>query len=263
MNHHSQSNILVAWIGLRTIVRREIIRICRIWAQTLLPPAITTALYFIIFGTLIGSQVQPIKDFSYVQYITPGLIMMTVISNSYGNVVTSFFGAKFQKHIEELLMSPMTNFYILTGFLLGGVVRGVMVGAIVTLISLFFSKISIAHFFLMLYVLIMTSLLFSLAGFLNGLYAKNFDDVTIIPAFLLTPLTYLGGVFFSINMLPTFWQKFAMLNPIFYNLNAFRYSFLGIEESNIFYSLGMLSFVTLVLYIYSWHLLNKGVGIRT
>ncbi|MBP9721540.1 MAG: ABC transporter permease [Gammaproteobacteria bacterium] len=249
-------------IGLYTVVRREIIRILRIWPQTLLPPAITTALYFIIFGQLIGKQIAPINNYSYIQYITPGLIMMAVISNAYGNVVTSFFGAKFQRHIEELLISPMSNFYILTGYLLGGVIRGLLVGLIVTLISLFFSKIAIAHYLLTIYVLLMTALLFSITGFINGIYAKNFDDTSIIPVFFLTPLTYLGGVFFSISMLPSFGQNLAMINPIFYNINAFRYSLLGIEESNIFYSVSMLSLITLGLYYYAWHLLNKGVGIR-
>jgi ABC-2 type transport system permease protein len=228
-----------------------------------LPPAISTILYFIIFGALIGAQIAPIHNVSYIQYITPGLIMMAVINNSYTNVVTSFFGAKFQRHIEELLMSPMPNFLILTGYLLGGVTRGLLVGIIVSVISLFFSKIYIAHFGLMVYVLFMTALLFSLTGFINGIYAKDFDDTSIIPVFFLTPLTYLGGVFFSISMLPTFGQKLAAFNPVFYNINAFRYSFLGIAESNIFYSIGILSFITIALYLYAWRLLNIGVGIRS
>ena len=249
--------------GLYTIVRREIIRILRIWTQTLLPPAITTTLYFIIFGSLIGRQIAPIENFTYMQYITPGLIMMAVINNAYSNVVSTFFGAKFQRHIEELLISPLPNFYILTGYVLGGVVRGLLVGTIVTLIALFFSKIHITHLFLMFYVLLITAILFSLAGFINGIYAKNFDQTSIVPVFFLTPLTYLGGVFFSISMLPYYGQKLAMINPIFYNINAFRYSFLGLAESNVYGSLIVLSLATLFLYLIALNLLNKGVGIRT
>ncbi len=250
-------------IGLYTILRREVIRILRIWTQTLLPAAITTTLYFIIFGSLIGSQLAPIANFSYMQYITPGLIMMAVINNAYSNVVSTFFGAKFQRHIEELLISPLPNFYILTGYVLGGVVRGLLVGTIVTVIALFFSKIHITHIFLMLYVLLITAILFSLAGFINGIYAKNFDQTSIVPVFFLTPLTYLGGVFFSITMLPPLGQKLAMFNPIFYNINAFRYTFLGLADTNVYGSLIILSLATVFLYGYALRLLNKGVGIRT
>ena len=189
--------------------------------------------------------------------------MMAVINNSYGNVVTSFFGAKFQRHIEELLISPLPNFYILTGYLLGGVIRGLLVGFIVTIIALFFSHIYIAHVYLMIYVLLVTALLFSLTGFINGIYAKSFDDTSLIPVFFLTPLTYLGGVFFSISMLPAFGQKLAMINPIFYNINAYRYSFLGIAESNVYNSVIILTVVTAFLYWYALYLLDKGKGIRT
>lgn len=249
-------------IGLYTIVRRELIRVIRIWPQTILPSAITTALYFIIFGSLIGRQISNINDFTYVQYITPGLIMLAVINNSYTNVVTSFFGAKFQRHIEELLMSPLPNIYILTGYVLGGVIRGLIVAVIVTIVALFFSQITIAHSFLMCYVILMTSLLFSIGGFLNGLYARKFDDTSIIPTFILTPLTYLGGVFFSSSMLPAYGQKLALINPIYYMINGFRYSFLGVEEIPIFNSLLVLSILTVILFYLALYLLNKGIGIR-
>lgn len=250
-------------IGLYTIVRREIIRILRIWPQTILPSAITTALYFIIFGSLIGQQIANINNYSYVQYITPGLIMLAVINNSYTNVVTSFFGAKFQRHIEELLMSPMPNILILLGYVLGGLMRGLIVGIVVTIVALFFSHIRIAHFGLMCFVILMTSLLFSIGGFLNGLFATKFDDTSIIPTFILTPLTYLGGVFFSSSMLPGFGQKLALINPIYYMVNGFRYSFLGIEEVNIYSSLTILSMLTIALFVLAWQLLDKGLGIRS
>ncbi len=250
-------------IGFYTIIRREYIRIIRIWPQTLLPPAILTSLYFIIFGSLIGQQLASINQFSYAEYITPGLIMLSVINNSYANVVTSFFGAKFQRHVEELLISPMPNFLILTGYVFGGVIRGLIVGIIVTLVALFFSKITIIHSVLMCYVIFMTSLLFSLGGFINGVFAKKFDDTSIIPTFILVPLTYLGGVFFSRSMLPLFGQQLALINPIYYIISAFRYSFLGIEEINIFYCILMITSLTLVLYLWAWNLLNKGIGIRT
>lgn len=252
-----------AIIGLYTIVRREVIRILRIWPQTLLPAVIMTSLYFIIFGSLLGRQITSIHNFSYVEYITPGLIMLGVINNSYANVVTSFFGAKFQKHIEELLVSPLSSLLILTGYVLGGVIRGVLVGLLVTIVALFFGKIHIVHFTVMIYVLVMTALLFSIAGFINGLFARKFDDTSIVPTFLLTPLTYLGGIFFTIDMLPSFGQKLAMLNPITYKITAFRYSFLGIEEINIYYCLFIITVLTLVLFITAWRLLYKGFGIRT
>lgn len=250
-------------IGLYTIVRREFIRIIRIWPQTILPAAILTTLYFIIFGSLIGRQLENINQYSYIQYITPGLIMLSVINNSYANVVTSFFGAKFQRHIEELLISPMPNLLILTGYVFGGIIRGILVGIIVTLVALFFSKITIMHSLLMCYVVFMTSLLFSLGGFINGIFARKFDDTSIIPTFILVPLTYLGGVFFSRSMLPDFGQSLALLNPIYYIISAFRYSFLGVEEVNIYYCLVIITSLTIILYTWAWYLLNKGVGIRS
>jgi ABC-2 type transport system permease protein len=249
-------------ISLYTIVRRELLRIIRIWPQTILPPIITTALYFLIFGSLIGSQVAAINSHSYIQYITPGLIMLAVINNSYTNVVTSFFGSKFQRHIEELLISPTPNFLILTGYILGGVTRGVLVGLLVTIISLFFTNLHIMHFGLMCYVIFMTCILFSLGGFINGIYARNFDDTSIIPTFFLTPLTYLGGVFFSSSMLPSFGQTLALINPIYYIINAFRYAFLGIEEVNIYFAVSILTLTAISLYFFAWYLLHKGIGIR-
>lgn len=250
-------------IGFYTILRREFIRVTRIWPQTILPSAITTALYFIIFGSLIGRQISDINNFSYIQYITPGLIMLAVINNSYANVVSSFFGAKFQRSIEELLTSPLPNFYILLGYVFGGVIRGLLVGLVVTVVALFFSKIQISHLFLMTYVIFTTSLLFSIGGFLNGMFSRKFDDTSIVPTFILTPLTYLGGVFFSSSMLPSFGQKLALINPIYYVISAFRYSFLNIEDVNITSCLTILTLLTISLYLIAWYLLNKGVGIRS
>lgn len=250
-------------IGFYTIIRREFMRIIRIWPQTILPSAITTALYFMIFGSLIGRQISNIGSYSYIEYITPGLIMLAVINNSYANVVASFFGAKFQRSIEELLTSPLPNIYILLGYIFGGVLRGLVVGIVVTLVALFFTHIKIAHLFLMCYVVFTTSVLFSIGGLINALFAKNFDHTNIIPTFILTPLTYLGGVFFSSSMLPSFGQKLALINPIYYVINSFRYSFLGIQEVNIINALTILTLLTIATFYFAFTLLNKGIGIRS
>jgi ABC-2 type transport system permease protein len=252
----------IYYVALFTIVRREIIRIIRIWPQTLLPAVITTALYFLIFGSLLGKQISSIKGYSYIEYITPGLIMLGVINNSYSNVVTSFFGAKFQHHIEELLIAPLPSLLILIGYALGGVLRGVFVGVLITIVALFFGKVHTAHLGIIIYVLIMTALLFSLAGLINGLFARSFDETSIVPTFILTPLTYLGGIFFTIDMLPSFGQKLAMLNPITYMINAFRYSLLGIEEISIYLSLGIITGLCIILFLWAWRLLSKGFGIK-
>ncbi len=249
-------------IALYTLARKETLRILRIWPQTLIPPAITTMLYFLIFGHIIGNRIDNIKGFTYAEYIVPGLILMAVINNSYANVVTSFFSSKFQRFIEELLISPMSHLSILMGYTLGGVLRGLMVGTVVILISLLFTTLHIAHAGLMIFVWLMTSVLFSLCGLINGLFAKTFDDTALIPTFLLTPLTYLGGVFFSVDALPHWGQKLAFLNPIFYQMNAFRYTLLGIEEVNVTHSITLLVVLTVGLFMLALYLLNKGVGIR-
>jgi len=250
------------FIGFQTILIREIKRILRIWMQTLLPPAITMTLYFIIFGTLIGSRIGNMEGFNYMQYIAPGLIMMSVISNSYGNVVSSFFGSKFGRHIEELLVSPMPNYLILLGYLAGGMFRGLLVGAVVTCIALFFTDLEMAHPWVTLSVVVLTSFVFSIGGFLNATFAKKFDDISIIPTFVLTPLTYLGGVFYSINMLPEFWQAVSKANPILYMVNAFRYGILGESDIDLKTAYIIILFFCVALFMFALRLLNKGTGIR-
>lgn len=251
------------YVAFKTIVLREILRFSRIWIQTILPPVITTALYFVIFGTLIGSQIGDMDGVRYMDYIVPGLIMMAVITNSYANVVSSFYGAKFQHNIEEMLVSPTPNYLILLGFVSGGVARGMAVGLAVTLVSLLFSNLQIHHLAVIISVIVLTSMLFALAGFINGIYANSFDDISIIPTFVLTPLTYLGGIFYSISMLPEFWQKASLINPILYMVNAFRYGFLGISDINLLASYAIILGFVAGLFGFSLHLLNKGKGIRS
>ncbi len=244
------------------ILCREIRRFARIWPQTLLPPAITMSLYFAIFGNLIGSRIGNMGGFTYIQYIMSGLIMMSVITNSYSNVSSSFFSAKFQHSIQELLVSPTPNWVILLGYVLGGVVRGLLVGLIVTILSLFFTHFHLQSWFLTLGVVCLTAIMFSLGGFVNAIYARSFDDVSIVPTFILTPLTYLGGVFYSINLLPDFWQKVSLLNPVLYMVNALRYGVLGISDIDIYVALIIICVSIIVLSFFSLYLLNKGKGIR-
>jgi len=251
------------WIGFYTLCKREIDRFFRIWRETLLPPTITMALYFVIFGKLIGSQIASIHGLSYMQYIAPGLIMMSVVNNSFINTVSSVYLLRFQKSIEEILVSPLPNIFILLGFVFGGVVRGFVIGALVMGLSLFFTHLTVHHIFLMFLTVLLTSILFSLGGFLNGLYAKSFDHISIFPTFVLTPLTYLGGVFYSLNMLPSFWQKISLLNPILYLVNAFRYSLLGVTDIPIAYSLLFVSAIVVALFACNYYLLTRGVGLRT
>lgn len=251
------------WIALSTIVRKEIRRFTRIWVQTLIPPAITMALYFVIFGSLIGSRIGTMGGFDYMTYIVPGLIMMSVITNSYSNVVSSFFSSKFQHQIEELLVSPTPNWVILVGYLIGGMGRGLMVGMIVTVLSLFFTRLHIAHPGITLAIILLTSLLFSLGGFINAIFARSFDDISIIPTFVLTPLTYLGGVFYSIQLLPEFWQKVSMANPILYMVNSFRYGILGVSDINVGFAFAMISLFVAGLFILALYLLKNSKGLRT
>jgi len=251
------------YIALRAILDKEVTRILRIWQQTLLPSAITMALYFLIFGAFIGSKIEGMGGVSYIQFIMPGLIMMAVITNAYSNVSSSFFGIKFQRSVEELLVSPTPSYIIILGYVLGGMFRGLLVGTIVLLISLFFTKISLHSLAIVLVFIFLTSLVFSLAGFLNGMYAKKFDDVAIVPTFVLTPLTYLGGVFYSISLLPAFWKTISLLNPIIYMVNGFRYGFLGISDINIWIGFIILVVLGIVLFWFSMHAMKKGIGLKS
>jgi ABC-2 type transport system permease protein len=252
--------ILIAY---QTIIIKELVRCFRIWPQTLVPPAITMALYFLIFGKLVGSQISSVQGFSYMQYIVPGLIMMSIITNSYVHASSSFFSMKFQRSIEEILISPTPNFVILLGFVTGAVARGFIVGAIVMLIALLFTHLSIQHWALMFLTVLITSIFFATAGVINGIFARNFDDVSWIPSFVLTPLTYLGGVFFSITMLPSVWQKIAMLNPILYIVDLFRFSILGIRDMNIPGALTILFVITLFIFYYALYLLRHSPRLRS
>ena len=248
--------------ALKTISTKEFLRFIRIWIQTVLPPAITIALYFIIFGEIIGSQIDDIDGYKYMDYIVPGLILMAVITNSYANVVSSFFSAKFHNSVEEMLVSPLPNSIILIGFVSGGVARGFIVGIIATLVSLFFSDIHVHNYAVTFSVFILTSILFSLAGFINAAYARSFDDITIIPTFVLTPLIYLGGVFYSIKMLPEIWQTLSLVNPILYMVNAFHYGLLGVSDIDISTAFMIIIGFIVVLYYVALRLLIKGIGLK-
>lgn len=250
------------WIAFLTILQKEIKRFTRIWIQTLLPPAITMILYFVIFGKLIGSRIGDMGGFSYIEFVAPGLIMMSVLTNSYANVSSSFFSAKFQRSVEEILVSPTPNYIILLGYVMGGVARGMAVGLIVTLMSLCFTDLHIHHWFITIFIVLMTSVLFSLAGFINAVYANSFDDISIVPTFILTPLTYFGGVFYSINLLPEFWQHVSIFNPILHMVNAFRYGMLGITDVHIGMAFTGLVLCVVVLFAVGLHLLKTGKRLR-
>jgi len=251
------------YIAFETIVTREVRRFSRIWLQTLVPPAITIGLYFVIFGNLVGRRIGNMGGFDYMEFIVPGLIMMSVIQNSYSNVVSSFFSQKFQKTVEEMLVAPIPNYIILSGLIVGGMCRGLAVGAIVTVMSLLFANLSIQHPVLTFIIILLTSAVFSLAGFINAVFANSFDDISIIPTFVLTPLIYLGGVFYSIELLPKFWQVVSGLNPIFYMVNAFRYGILGASDVDVFWAFLILCIFIIGLYISCIWLLRSGKGIRT
>lgn len=255
-------NVALNLVAVRTIIRKEMIRVLRIWVQTIVPPAITMTLYFIIFGNLIGRRIGSMGGFDYMQYIAPGLIMMSVITTSYGNVVSSFFGAKFSRHIEEMLISPMSNATIIVGHVSGGVLRGLLVGSVVTVVALFFTRLEVAHPLIMISIVLLSSIVFSLAGFINAVFAKKFDDISIVPTFVLTPLTYLGGVFYSISMLPEFWQNVSRANPILYMVNAFRYGILGTSDISIGHAYVILVVFVVLLFSACVWLMRKGIGIR-
>jgi ABC-2 type transport system permease protein len=255
-------NVALNFVALKTIVRKEVIRVLRIWVQTVVPPAITMTLYFIIFGNLIGRRIGTMDGIDYMQFIAPGLIMMSVITNSYGNVVSSFFGAKFGRHVEEMLVSPMSNATIILGHVAGGVLRGLLVGVLVTAIALFFTKLDVRYPFITISIVVLSSIVFALAGFINAIFATKFDDISIIPTFVITPLTYLGGVFYSIALLPEFWQKVSLANPILYMVNAFRYGILGRSDIGIGTAYVILFAFVVILFVACLQLMRRGVGIR-
>jgi ABC-2 type transport system permease protein len=256
MNRHE---LFMAFL---TILVKEVRRFVRIWPQTLVPPAITVALYYVIFGSLIGSRIGPMGGFDYMQFVVPGLIMMAVITNSYANVVSSFFGAKFQHSIEELLVSPTPNWVILLGFTIGGVARGLCVGLIVTVLSLAFTRLHVQHLLITVLVVFLTAVVFSMAGLINAVFANSFDDISIVPTFVLTPLTYLGGVFYSIDLLPPFWRAVSQANPILHMVNAFRYGVLGVSDVHVGAALGMICLFIAAGWFYCLHLLNSGKRLR-
>jgi len=255
-------NLELNLVALLTIVRKEVVRVLRIWVQTIVPPAITMTLYFIIFGSLIGRRIGTMDGFDYMQYIAPGLIMMSVITNSYGNVVSSFFGAKFARHVEEMLVSPMSNATIVIGHVAGGVLRGCLVGALVTVIALFFTDLDVQYPLVTVSVVLLSSTVFALAGFINAVFARKFDDISIIPTFVLTPLTYLGGVFYSISLLPQPWQTISLANPILYMVNAFRFGILGKSDIDIGTAYAILTVFIVLLFTVCMQLMRRGVGIR-
>jgi ABC-2 type transport system permease protein len=250
------------YVAFSTIVRREITRFLRIWTQTIVPPAVTTTLYFLIFGKLIGPRVGDIHGVSYMQYIVPGLIMMSIITSSYANVVASFYGSKFQKNLDEMLVSPMPEYIIILGYTAGGVARGLCVGAVVTTVGLFFVDVSVAHWGVMLSVILLTAMLFSFAGLVNAIFANSFDDINIVPTFVLTPLTYLGGIFYSIDMLPEFWRGVSFLNPILYMVNGFRYGIPGLSDMSLAVAYAIIIGFTVAMFLLCLYLLKRGSGIR-
>lgn len=250
------------YIAFMTIVRKEIKRYLRIWTQTLLPSAITMSLYFVIFGSLIGSRIGEMGGFTYMQFVVPGLIMMAIVTNSYSNVVSSFFGSKFNHSVEELLVSPTPNYVILMGYVVGGITRGLFVAVVVTVVSLFFTHLHIHSYAIVVIIVLMTSTLFALAGFINAVYANSFDDISIIPTFVLTPLIYLGGVFYSMDLLPDFWAGVSKLNPLVYVVNAFRYGVLGVSDVSLPLAFGMITLFTVAAFAFSMHLLNTGTRLR-
>lgn len=251
------------WTAGKSLCYKEIHRFMRIWVQTLVPPVITTTLYFIIFGKMIGSRIGQMHGFSYMQFIVPGLIMMSVITSSYANVSSSFFSQKFQRNIEELLVAPVPTAVIIAGFVIGGVARGILVGAFVTIVSLLFVPLVVHSWLVVIITLLLTSILFSLAGLLNGIFARSFDDVSIVPTFVLQPLTYLGGVFYAISMLPPIWQAVSKINPIVYMISGFRYGFLGIQDIALWISLSVLVLFVFVIYVVSYYFIERGRGLRS
>jgi ABC-2 type transport system permease protein len=244
------------------MVRKEFVRMIRIWSQTFLPPIVTTSLYFVVFGSFIGRQLSTIHGFSYMQFIVPGLIMMSVITSSYMNTVSTFYFAKWQRNLDEILVSPTPDWVVIAGFVSGGMIRGLFVGALVLLVSLFFSHLTIHSVFILLAAVVLTSMALSLAGLVNGIFAKGFDGISIVPTFVLTPLTYLGGVFYSVNQFSPFWKTVSLFNPILYVVNAFRYGFLGISDVSLTFSFAMLLVLCVALALISLILFKRGTGFK-
>ncbi len=251
------------WVSFETILTKEILRFTRIWVQTVLPSVITTTLYFVIFGRLIGGRIGPMDGLAYLDFIVPGLVLMAVITNSYANVVSSFYSSKFSRYVEELLVSPVPNWVILAGYVAGGVARGVTVGAAVMLVAMGFTEVHIHSLPVTLLVFVMTSVLFALGGFINAVYANSFDDISIVPTFVLTPLTYLGGVFYSVDLLPPLWQGVSLANPVLYMVNGFRYGLHGVSDIPLGLAFGIIFAFIVALAAYSLSLLRRGVGIKT
>ncbi|ABN60251.1 ABC transporter permease [Shewanella baltica] len=251
------------FIAFKSILSKEINRFTRIWIQTLVPPAITMTLYFLIFGNLVGSRIGEMGGVSYMEFIAPGLIMMSVITNSYSNVASSFYSAKFQRNLEELMVAPVPHYVLIAGYVGGGVARGLCVGLIVTLVAMFFVDISLHHAGLVVMTVFLTSVLFSLGGLINAVFAKSFDDISIIPTFVLTPLTYLGGVFYSLSLLPPFWQGVSALNPVVYMINVFRYGFLGFADISVPLSIAIMIGFCVALWTLAYYLVSRGIGLRS
>ena len=262
-DHNTLHHKIISRIAFATILRKEIKRFLRIWPQTILPPAVTTSLYFLIFGALIGKRIGTIDGLSYMDFIVPGVVLMSVINSAYSNVVSSFFSTKFQRNIEELIVSPVPNWVIIAGYCGGGVVRSAIVGSVILLIANLFTEIQIQDWAITVTIFLLTAITFSLAGFINATFARTFDDIAIIPNFVLTPLSYLGGVFYSIHMLPEFWQKASLINPIFYMINAFRYGVVGKSDIDITITLLLLTSLMIILIAFSLWLMHRGTGIRS
>lgn len=258
----NRTGLYTNYVALQTILWREILRFTRIWSQTLLPPAITMSLYFIIFGKFIGSQIREIDGYSYIQYIVPGLVMMSIMTNAYANTASSFFLTKFNKSIEEMIVSPMSNLIMLVGFMLGGTVRGILVGIVVLLISLIFTEVPMSHPGVIIIMSVLSAAVFSLGGLINAIYAKRFDDISFIPTFVLTPLTYLGGVFYSIKQLPPMWHTVSIFNPVFNMVDTFRYGILGVSDLSMYFGFTLVSTLFVVMFFWAWILLKRGTGIK-
>lgn len=255
-------SVKIQSIALYTLVRREVVRMYRIASQVFLPPVISTTLYFLIFGSLMGKRIGVMNGVNYSLFIAPGLIMMTVIANAYGNVATSLYNVRFQKSVEEMLVSPISDAVLLLGYVLGGVIRGFLVALLVFLISCFFADIEFNHLPMTLLVILLVSALFSLAGFTNAMLASSFDDVMLVPTFLLTPLTYLGGVFYATSLLPPFWQTVSHFNPILYMVNALRHAMIGHQEVNLTLSMSVIVAIIVFLVVLNLTLMKKGIGLR-
>ena len=251
------------WIAFKSIVSKEINRFTRIWVQTIVPPAITMTLYFLIFGSLVGSRIGTMEGFSYMEFIAPGLIMMAVITSSFSNVASSFYSAKFQRNLEEIMVAPVPHYVMIAGYVGGGVARGLIVGCIVTAVALFFVDIQLHSIPIVISTVLLTSILFSLGGLVNAVFAKSYDDISIVPTFVLTPLTYLGGVFYSLSLLPPFWKGVAQVNPVVYMINAFRYGFLGYSDINVATSMAVIVAFCVGLFTVAYYLISKGIGLRT